>query len=293
MFVDVALPGTGFNTFTYTDQGLASAFSRYLESSLSLALQQCPQYELFARDKVEQILETQQLALSDLVSQKDTVRIGHLRSIQAMLSGRFFDAGVNVEVFLDLTAVETGTVGGAAKVVIPKTLIPSNIALLPDNYTNAVRVLGELGSIQPEKDDEFEIKAWTPRGDGGAYVDGEKLAIHFYANANCYLKIYHIDVNGNMALIFPNQYQPDNLIKKGTVYTVPDTSSGFVFKLGKPYGVEFIKVVASTEQFKTIEKSLNNLGPSSKALITRGLSVEQRQAQMAEVMLNYTILEQK
>jgi len=59
-----------FNTFTYADRGVASAFSRYLESNLELALQRCPQFELFARDKLEKILETQELALSDLVGAK-------------------------------------------------------------------------------------------------------------------------------------------------------------------------------------------------------------------------------
>lgn len=282
-----------FNTFTYADHGLASAFSRYLEGSLTLALRQCPQYELFARDQVERILEAQQLSLSDLSSQKDAVRIGRLKSIQAVLSGRFFDAGQSVEVFLDLTAVETGTVSGSAKAVIPKALIPAHVALRPDNYTNAVRVLGELARVETGGAAPFAVKAWTQRGDGGAYVDGENLAVHFLSNAACYIKMYHIGVDGNMTLIFPNRFQADNRILPNTVYSVPDAASGFVFKLAKPYGAEFIKIIASTEQFTTMEPSLDNLGPGSKSIITRGLSVQQREAQMAEVMLSYTILEKK
>jgi hypothetical protein len=140
---------------------------------------------------------------------------------------------------------------------------------------------------------QFAVKAWTQRGDGGTYLDGEDLVIHFYANADCYIKIYHIGVNGGMELIFPNQFQPDNLIRKNAVYAVPDASSGFVFKLGKPYGVEFIKIIASASQFTSFENSLDTLGQGSRELITRGLSVQQSKAQTAEVMLNYTILEGK
>jgi hypothetical protein len=282
-----------FNAFTCADQGLASAFSRYLESNLTLALKQCPQFELFARDKLEKILETQQLALSDLVSEKDTVRIGQLKSIQAMLSGRFFDTGANVEVFFDLTSVETGAVMTAARTVIPKSLIPGAIALLPDNYSQAVNMKKDLEKVEPGEKASFAIKAWTQRGNGGVFLDGEELSIRFLANANCFIKIYHIDVNGDMELIFPNQYQSDNRIVKNKVYIVPDVSSEFVFKLGKPYGTEFIKVIGSTEQFQTIETSLDSLGQGSKALITRGLSVKQRQARLAETMLSYTILEPK
>jgi hypothetical protein len=280
-----------FGSFTYADKGLSSEFSRYLESAVALALQKNRQFELFARDKLEGILETQQLNLSDIFSEKDPVRIGNLKSIKAMLAGRFFDAGKDLEVFLEMIAVETGTVSGSAKVVIPKTLIPRNVSLLPDNYNDAVAVLNELKKIDPNENRNLMVKAWTKRGNGGTYIDGEELVIHFYANSDCYIKIYHIDVNGDMKLIFPNQYHDNNEIKKNVIYSIPDESYGFAFKLGKPFGTEFIKIIASTKQFKDIEESFSSLGKSSKDLITRGLSVQQREAKITEVMLSYTILE--
>lgn len=280
-----------FGTFTYADKDLSSEFSRYLESALALGLKNCPQFELFARDKLEKILETQQLNLSDVFSEQDSARVGNLKNIKAMLSGRFFDAEKNIEVFLELAAVETGTVMGSVKVAIPKTLIPLNVSLLPDNYNDALAVLAELKKIEPNENGNLMVKAWTKRGNGGTYLDGEELIIHFYANAECYIKIYHIDVNGEMQLIFPNQFHDNNEIKKNVIYSIPDESYGFAFKLEKPFGTEFIKIIASTKQFKDIEESFSSLGKSSKELITRGLSVQQREARINEVMLSYTIIE--
>jgi hypothetical protein len=280
-----------FGNFTYSDKNLGSEFSRYLENHLLLALKMCPQFELFAKDKLEEIMETQELALSDLFSQENTIQMGNLKSVRAILSGRFFDAEKNIEVFFELTSIETGTVKGSASTIIPKSAVPKNISLAPGNYNEAVAVVNELGDIQKEEDENLSIKAWTKRGDGGTYVDGEELVIHFYANQDCYLKMYHIDVNGSMKLIFPNQYHKNNVIKKDTVYTIPDESYGFAFKLGPPLGTEFIKIVASTKQFKEVEDSFKDLGRGSEELIERGLSVMQRKAKLKEAMLSYTIIE--
>ena len=280
-----------FGNFTYADKGMGSEFSRYLENHISLALKKCPQFELFAKDKLEDILETQELTLSDLFSEENAIQMGNLKSIRAILSGRFFDAEKNIEVFFELTSIETGTVTGSTNAIIPKSAIPKNISLLPNNYNDALVVLKELEDIQEKEDENLSIKTWIKRGNGGTYVNGEELVIHFYANQDCYLKLYHIDVNGNMKLIFPNQYHRNNMIKKDTIYTIPDESYGFAFKLGEPFGTEFIKVVASTKQFKEIEQSFKDLGKGSEELIERGISVIQREAKLKEAMLSYTIIE--
>jgi hypothetical protein len=280
-----------YGNFTYADKGMGSEFSFYLEKNLTMVLKNCPQFELFARDKLEQILEMQELALSDLFSEKDSIQMGNLKSIRAILSGRFFDAGSKVEVFLELLNVETGTVAGSAEAVIPKADIPGNISLAPRNYNDAVAVVDKLGNIHESEDENLIIKTWIKRGDGGTYVNGEELVVHFYANQDCYLKMYHIDVKGNMKLIFPNQYHTNNMVKKDMVYTIPDESYGFAFTLGAPFGTEFIKIVACTKQFKDVEESFKDLGKGSGELIKRGLSVTQRKAKLKEAMLSYTIIE--
>jgi len=61
--------------------------------------------------------------------------------------------------------------------------------------------------------------------------------------------------------------------------------------LDEPYGTEFIKVMASTSQFADIEESFKDLGQASKERLTRGLTVEQRQGDLAEKLIRYTIVE--
>lgn len=149
----------------------------------------------------------------------------------------------------------------------------------------------ELSDVMGKDSETFVVKSWTERGDGGIYRNGEKLSIFFYSNRNCYLKIYHIDVNGNTQLIFPNPFHRDNFIREKAIYQIPDERYPFTFELGPPFGAEFIKVIASTVQFPDIEEAFSEMGRASEKLVTRGLGVKRSDEQRTEALLSYTIIQ--
>jgi hypothetical protein len=278
-------------SITFEDKNIGSSFARYFEEKFSQALQDSPAFELFARERLEEILAAIEISLTDLFDPSSVVEAGRLRGVQALIGGRYFDEGSAVTVYLSLVDVESGLVTARSEVSIPKEILPEHVSLLPDNYENALFVIEELYQVQQSDPADFEVKLWTVRGDGATYRDGEELVIHLYANRDCYVKIYQIDVQKNMQLIFPNSFFPDNFIRSGRVYKIPDSRYPFRFVLGAPYGTEFIKLVASTVQFEDIEESFEELGASSRDVITRGLSVRQREQQLFEAMIGYTIVE--
>ncbi|MFO7730968.1 MAG: hypothetical protein R6V86_09405 [Spirochaetia bacterium] len=53
----------------------------------------------------------------------------------------------------------------------------------------------------------------------------------------------------------------------------------------------FIKVVASTRQFKEIEEAFSNIGEADSRVMTRGLAVKAKDELRAEEMISYTIVE--
>jgi hypothetical protein len=277
--------------FTYADKNMGSSFSRYFEEKLGAALENHPGFELFAREQLEEILAAIELSLNDLFDPASAVKAGNLRSIQALLHGRYFDEEEVVRVYLTLTDVQSGLVAANTQVVIPKVELPDSVSVLPENYNDALYVIEELSRIQESDPVDFQVKLWTVRGDGATYRDGEELVIHLFSNRDCYVKIYQIDVDKQMQLIFPNRFYPDNFVRKGRVYKIPDTRYPFRFVLGEPFGTEFVKLVASTLQFQDIEEDFQALGGPSKDVITRGLSIQQRQEQIVEAMISYTIVQ--
>jgi len=277
--------------FTYADKNMGSSFSRYFEEKLGAAIERHPSFDLFAREQLEEILAAVELSLNDLFDPATAVKAGGLRGIQALLGGRYFDEGAAVRVYLALTDVQSGLVAAKTQVVLPKVELPDSVSVLPENYNDALYVIEELYRIQESDPADFRVKLWTVRGDGATYRDGEELVIHLFSNRDCYVKIYQIDVEKQMQLIFPNRFFPDNFIREGRVYKIPDTRYPFRFVLGEPFGTEFVKLVASTLQFRDIEEDFQQLGSPTKEVITRGLSIRQREEQIVEAMISYTIVQ--
>ena len=42
------------------------------------------------------------------------------------------------------------------------------------------------------------------------YYDNEELQIALSANADCYFVVYHLDIDNNMQVIYPNKWEQDN-----------------------------------------------------------------------------------
>jgi hypothetical protein len=277
--------------FTYAHRNVGSSFSRYFEEKLAAALENHPGFQLFAREQLEEILAAIEISLSDLFDPATAVESGHLRGIQALLGGRYFDEADSVRVYLTLIDVQSGLVTAGTQVVIPKVELPDSLSVLPENYNDALSVIEELSRIQDSDPADFQVKLWTVRGEGATYRGGEELVIHLYSTRDCYVKIYQIDVERQVQLIFPNRFFPDNFIRNGRVYKIPDTRYPFRFVLGEPFGMEFVKLIASTLQFEEIEEDFQVLGSPSKDVITRGLSIRQRNDQLVEAMISYTIVQ--
>lgn len=275
----------------YADKEIGSSFSNYIQEKLSTSLQKNAKFEVFRKDKLDEILKEIKFGMTGLVEEGTAVEPGKLRGLQALFSGKFFDEGANVVVYFDLVSVETGTVLTKSTVKISRNDIPASISILPENYNDAIALLKELTQVNNANASQFVVKAWPDRGKGATYKNGEDMVLNVYSNRDCYIKIYHIDAQKQLTLIFPNQWAGNNQIKKNTLYQIPDESYGFVWKMQPPFGTEFFKVVAQTEPFKDIEDSFEPLGDATKGLVTRGIGTQKRESQSAEVMTNYTIIE--
>ena len=96
-------------------------------------------------------------------------------------------------------------------------------------------------------DNRLKMEVWVDRKNG-VYYAGEILKVCFRANQDCYLVLCNIPVDNKVRLIFPNDYQVDNLVKGGQVYQIPDEAigHGFRFPIQRPFGKERLYAFAST-----------------------------------------------
>ncbi|MCX7787269.1 MAG: DUF4384 domain-containing protein [Spirochaetes bacterium] len=291
---------TAFGTFTYEYTGLGSAFSRYLEEKLATSLQGSQRIKLFARHAVENMDPEFRNLYRDFFKATD---------VDAVLYGKYFkEPNGKVRLHLELASLTTGELLGSTDVYVPSEDLPPRIDLEPPALGKAMNEKKDLENLLAASKGSLVVRAVTSRGTSAVYKNGEDMTIHVFVNQDAYLKVYHIDVNGKVQLIFPNPFYKDNRVKGGTLVTIPDASYPFRFQMGPPYGTEFIKVVASTQQFADMETAFSELPGKPKDVLSRGLTVLKKSdgggasgpasagisvigTETAEALVSYTIVE--
>jgi hypothetical protein len=207
------------------------------------------------------------------------------------ISGTYRKVGGNVEVTLKL--IDTGdnrTMQMATFSLPVSDLEKMDIALFPANNATEAEVrareeilapvkTGEQASISFANNNSLTIEAW-PNSITRTYYDGEALIISLLANRSCYVKVYHIGVDGKQQMIFPNQIDRDNRLEANTEFRIPRNSR---FVLGSPYGQETIIAVASGLQFENLESEMVRIVNATQESVAgivgeRGLSVQDGRA---------------
>jgi hypothetical protein len=110
-------------TFIQGDTGEETGLSRYLERHCALAITRNENIQLFARDKLEEILKLHELGLSDLFAGASGLNIGGLNQVNGLISGYFFEQEDDVLLFLTLIDIETGLYLGSVSLRINKNLL--------------------------------------------------------------------------------------------------------------------------------------------------------------------------
>jgi hypothetical protein len=127
------------------------------------------------------------------------------------------------------------------------------MAVKPPGLERAADEKRELENLLASAQGSPVVKAATGRGSGAVYREGEDLTVHVFVNR--------------------------------------DASYPFKFRLGPPFGTEFIKVAASIRQFSDMENAFADLPGKAKDVLTRDLTVLQAGAESAEALVSYTIVE--
>lgn len=155
---------------------------------------------------------------------------------------------------LTLSVVDSQTGGILAEV--QSLLKPSSLAgiatdaLLPPDHTNARLLAQLLQDTLGETPAAFGIRLTTDRGENGAYFEGDRLHAFVEVDRDCYLRLYHISWRERaLTLIFPNRSERNSFLPAGSRRQIPNDLNGAVFEVAKPYGVDAIVAVASTQPF--------------------------------------------
>jgi uncharacterized caspase-like protein len=157
-----------------------------------------------------------------------------------------------------------------------------------DNPSSQLAVTARLAGSQPVASRDIQLVAKIAPAQMHSRRQGEprsaqnSLQLEIEVNTNCYLTIVDVDSEGNMNVLFPNDYQRDDFYANGAVRAgspalIPDSlqtgnRAGFYWDYSPPRGLDTVRVFASTdlETARTIRQRIKTL-QSATPPKTRGI----------------------
>ena len=113
----------------------------------------------------------------------------------------------------------------------------------------------------PPRQGGLNVVTWVDRPDY-TYAEGEDVKLFVKTSEDAYVTVLNVDPAGQTTILFPNQYQPDNLVRADRVIEVPDPASLSRIVVTGTMGTELIKVIASSEPIEPFEaRQLAEAGP--------------------------------
>ena len=107
----------------------------------------------------------------------------------------------------------------------------------------------------------LDVVAWVDRSDY-TYASGEDVKLFVKTSKDAYVTVLNVDPAGETTVLFPNEYQPYNLVRTNRVLEVPDPASLSRIVVTGTTGTELLKVIASTEPIRPFEaQQLSVAGP--------------------------------
>ena len=114
---------------------------------------------------------------------------------------------------------------------------------------------------RPQTGRALNVTAWVDH-ENNTYHTGEAVRLFVKTNKDSYITVINVGPTGNTTVLFPNQFQADNLVRAGQVQEIPSPSSPVKITVSGPVGSELIKVIASTKTQHVFQQTqLQPAGP--------------------------------
>ncbi len=240
---------------TYQETDLSSEFASRLTRNLEEVMSQEPNlYKIISQKVFQGELQDSEISVEDcLTGNFDLESAKVISTLDGLLFVRYWEKEFNVEIKLELIEIGQGTLLGAVSVELPKTFLGEELAYLPANGVIAQQALSVFAPRYKSGESGFKVNVWADKGKGTVYQKDELINFHFRSDKDCYIYLYHMDAGGQVKILFPNQFNKDNHIKANRVYTIPDDTMNFDFKITPPFGAEMLKTIASLQPLKKID----------------------------------------
>ncbi len=101
----------------------------------------------------------------------------------------------------------------------------------------------------PKPGEGPRIELWTDRNDGTVYHRGERARVYFRADEDAYVTVFHIDTDGRVRVLFPEDPWEDNFARGGHAYEVRPRDDRYAVYLDEYPGQGYLFAIATRDPF--------------------------------------------
>jgi len=215
----------------------------YIADELIISLVNNTSLRVISRQDYERLLSEQDFQLSAHFSDASAAGIGKNLGWRNIVFAALEPLRETYRLTIRAVDVETGELYGTRSYILNGNDYVLLSIVNPD--INIQRLNERDIILQPfdGRRNNFEIKVSTNKT---VYYDGEEMFITLRSGEDCYFVVYHLNIDNNMQVIYPNFWETSNFLKANTERIIPEQSS---FSLYAPYGEERILVYASARPF--------------------------------------------
>ncbi|MCK4312329.1 MAG: DUF4384 domain-containing protein [Candidatus Cloacimonetes bacterium] len=155
-------------------------------------------------------------------------------------------------------------------IILEKEILEEKLETFGNSIYKIITLKVKVGKQSGEKDQNFNVQAELNKE---YFKEGESLQLSVTPSIDCYLTIFNIMSDENVATIFPNEFRKDNFVKAEQEFLLPNevdkinkVSYELVLLPEKDEDTEIIKIIATKKpinfqlntDYKTAFESLLN-----------------------------------
>ena len=263
----------------------SGSLSTEVVSTLSSCLGEYKFIKLVERSKIGAIMHEIELSQSGVIDEREAIKIGKISGVQVLIDGYVS----NNCAYARAIYAETGKVISVSK--------NSDFVKMAKELSRGIEVFLAKENIRKLRNETSEIntKFWAEvqgksriSGAGGKAHIGETVVFYFESDTDGYLSIIDLQPSGDIVLLYPNDYNPDNKIKAGVKYSIPSRDDTFDLTFTEPSGTDTLVAFIAKKKVDWLDKDklsgdgFKTVKDGEKFTSSRSVTIQSRQLRKNE-----------
>lgn len=249
-------------------------------SALSASMGKFKFISLVERSRVSAIMKEIELSQAGVIEESEAVKIGKISGVRVLIDGSVSAKGANARAIYAETGKIIAVSSAADYRTMAKELARGIEVYLAKENIRSLR--NESSDIKTDFWAEISGKACRAGTEGASRV-GNAVSFHFKTDTDGFLTIIDIQPSGDIVLLYPNDFAPNNAVKAGIPYSIPSKDDTFELAFTEPAGKDTLVAFFTKRKVEWLDREMltgegfKTVAEGEKFTAARAVAIRSRQ----------------